>query len=320
MDRPFRFGLTLWPSETRAGWQDKVRKLESLGYDRLMLADHLGASMSPMVALAHAAAVTRGVQVGTNVLNNDFYHPALLARDAASLDLLSDGRLLLGVGGGYMESEYAQAGLTYAAGARRLERLSESVTILKHLFAGGPVTFEGHYFQIREHELRPKPLQQPHPPLLIGGDGRRILELAAREADVVGLNGLRFRGGGPPADILGFRATAVDTRIEWLRRAAGDRFAHLELSALVQRVVVTDDRRAAAEQLARELSTLTPAEILDSPYLLIGSVDNLVEQIRAWRDRWGISAYFAFEPAMDGLAPVVARLKGTHSSTLPAQA
>jgi alkanesulfonate monooxygenase SsuD/methylene tetrahydromethanopterin reductase-like flavin-dependent oxidoreductase (luciferase family) len=153
------------------------------------------------------------------------------------VDLLSDGRLELGIGAGYMESEYRAAGLPYEVGSVRVRRLAESVSILKRLFAGERVTFDGQFFHLADHELRPVPAQRPHPPLLLGGDGRRILELAACEADIVGLNGLRFRSGGPPADVSGFRPNAVDERVAWLRAAAPDRFNELELSALVQRVV-----------------------------------------------------------------------------------
>lgn len=306
--RPFRFGINLWGADSRAAWQDKARKLEDLGFSMLTAPDHIGAFFSPMVALVSAAAVTSRIRLGTNVLNNDFYQPVLFARDAASVDILTDGRLMLGFGTGYVRSEYEQAGLRYDRGAVRLERLGESITILKHLFAGGPVTFSGKHFQVTEHELKPKPVQQPHPPLLIGGDGPRVLELAAREADIIGLTGLRSGTGVPPLDISGFRAAAVDDRVRRVQTAAGDRFAELELSALVQRVIVTDDRQQAAEQLAAELSSLSADDILNSPYLLIGTVDQMVEQLHAQRERWHISIYFAHEPAIDAIAPVVARL------------
>ena len=162
------------------------------------------------------------------------------------------------------------------------------------------------------HTIAPLPAQKPHPPILIGGNGRRLLALAAREADIVGFSGLTFRkGGAAPPELSGWRASGVDARVRLVREAAGDaRYARLELNALVQQVVVTDDRRQAAEELARRWMQLTPDEILQSPYVLIGTVDQMVEDLRAYRDRWGISYYVVHEPYMDAFAPVVARLAG----------
>lgn len=309
--RPFRFAVNVWGADSRAAWQDKARKLEDLGYAMLSVPDHVGRLLSPMAALLSAAEATRTLRVGTNVLNTDLYHPVLLAREAATVDLLTDGRLQLGLGAGYMASEYAETGLPYSPGTARVQRLAEAVAILKRLFGGGRVTFQGQYFHVAEHELQPRPVQRPHPPILIGGDGRRLLELAATEADVIGLCGLRFRSGGPAADVSGFRAAAVDERLAWLRAAAGDRFGQLELSALVQRVGVVEDRRRAAEAFAAEVAGLDPEDALHSPYLLFGTVDQLVEQLQQQRERWGISSYTVFEPAVDAFAPVVARLAGT---------
>jgi probable F420-dependent oxidoreductase len=214
-----------------------------------------------------------------------------------------------------MASEYREAGLPYDSGATRVRRLAEAVTILKGLLAGRRVTFVGQHYRVTEHEMHPLSVQRPHPPLLIGGDGRRVLELAAKEADIIGLGGLRFRSGAPPPDVSGFKAQAVDERVQWLRAAAGDRFDQLELSALVQRVVVTEDRRQAAEeytaQPAAQLAGLSPEDVLQSPYMFIGTVDQIAEQLQMHRERWGISYYITFEPAIDSLSPVVARLAGT---------
>jgi probable F420-dependent oxidoreductase len=277
--RPFRFGVSVRSAGSRAEWEDKARKFEALGYSTLTVPDHLAEMIAPIPALVSAAAVTKTLRIGTVVLNNDFRHPVLLAREAATVDLLTDGRLELGLGAGHMRAEYDQAGLGFDAGGARVERLAEAVAIIKGLLRG---------------ELAyPSPVQRPHPPIFIGGNVPRLLTLAAKEADIVGLTGITFRSGGADRDISGFRASDVDTRVALVREAAGDRYDKLELNTLVQRVVVTGDRRQAAEELARRWTQLHPDDILRSPYALVGSVDQLVE------------------PDRDAFAPVVARLAGS---------
>jgi len=309
--RPFRFGVNVRTAASQAEWADKARKVEALGYAVLLVPDHLAELLAPLPALAAAAAATTRLRVGTAVLNNDFRHPALLAREAATLDLLSDGRLELGLGAGHMRSEYEQAGLAFDPGATRVERLGEAVVILKRLLEGESVTFAGRHYRVTGHSIHPRPVQSPRPPVFIGGNAPRLLALAAREADIVGLTGIAFRHGGKEPDVSDFRAAVVDERVRLVRETAADRFDRLELTALVQRVVVTDDRRKAAEELATgRWARLTPDEILASPYALVGTVDQMVDDLRARRERWGISYVMTHEPFMDALAPVVARLTG----------
>jgi probable F420-dependent oxidoreductase len=308
--KPFRFGVNVYRAGSRAEWADKARKLEDLGFFALTMADHLADLIAPMPALVAAAEATKNLRVGTMVLNNDFRHPVLLAREAATVDLLTDGRLQLGLGAGHMRSEYDQAGLPYDAGGTRVERLGEAIAIIKGLLRGETVTFTGRHYRVTGHRIHPLPVQRPHPPILIGGNGPRLLTLAAREADIVGLAGITFRRGGAEADLSGFRPAAVDERMKLVREAAGDSYDRLEVNALVQRVIVTDDRRGAAEELARRWPQLSPAEILESPYLLVGSVEQLVEDLQARRERWGISYYVTHEPYTDALARVVSRLAG----------
>ena len=308
--KPFRFGVSVRSAGSRAEWEDKARKLEALGYSTLTVPDHLAEMIAPIPALVSAAAVTKTLRIGTAVLNNDFRHPVLLAREAAAVDLLTDGRLELGLGAGHMRAEYDQAGLGFDAGGARVERLAEAVAIIKGLLRGEQVSFAGRHYRVTEHTIYPSPVQRPHPPIFIGGNVSRLLTLAAKEADIVGLTGITFRSGGADRDISGFRASEVDTRVALVREAAGDRYDQLELNALVQRVVVTGDRRQAAEELARRWTQLHPDDILRSPYALVGTVDQLVEDLRARRQRWGISYYIVFEPDRDAFAPVVARLAG----------
>ena len=309
--RPFRFGVSVRSTGSRAELVDTARKLEDLGYSVLAVPDHLTDLLAPMPALVGAAAATRRLRVATMVLNNDFRHPIFVAREAATVDLLSDGRLELGLGAGHMKAEYDQAGLSFDPGPIRVERLGEAVVIVKRLLEGGSVSFAGRHYRVTDHTIHPLPVQRPRPPVFIGGSAPRLLALAAREADIVGLTGIAFRRGGAVRDVSDWNAAVVDERVRLVREAAGERYERIELNALVQRVVVTDDRRKAAEELARRWEQLNPEEILESPYVLIGSIEEIVETLRVRRERWSISYVIIFEPYIDAFAPVVARLAGT---------
>jgi probable F420-dependent oxidoreductase len=309
--KPFRFGVNMWHARSRAEWQEKARKVEDLGFATLTVPDHLADFMAPIPAMVSAADATKQLRIGTNVLNNDLRHPVLLAREAATVDLLTDGRLQLGLGAGSIKSEYDQAGLTFDPGGTRVDRLAEAVTIIKGLLKGDQVTFSGRHYRVTGHTIAPLPVQNPHPPLLIGGNGPRLLALAAQQADIVGLSGITFRRGGTAPDLSGWKTPGVDGRVRLMREAAGaERFAELELNALVQRVIVTQDRHGAAADLTKRWTELSAADILQSPYVLIGTIDQMIEDLHARRERWGISYYIIFEPFIDALAPVVARLAG----------
>jgi probable F420-dependent oxidoreductase len=309
--RAFRFGVNLRTAASGSAWAEAARRAEALGYATLTVPDHFSEMFSPMPAVVAAAAATTRLRVGTLVLNNDFRHPVLLAREAAVVDVLTDGRLQLGLGAGYMKAEYEQAGLTFDRGGVRVARLGEAVTIIRGLLRGDTVTFTGHHYRVTAHAIHPRPRQQPHPPILIGGNGRHILALAAREADIVALTGVTFSQGGAGRDFAGFTAEGTDERLRWIRAAAGERFERLELNALVQRVIVTDERVKAAEELARQWKPLTAAEILDSPFVLLGTADEIVDALRRRRERWGISYFVVMEPALETFAPIVARLGGS---------
>ena len=309
--KPFRFGINMRDASSRAEWQDKARKVEALGYAVLLVPDHLAAMLAPIPAVMSAADATTRLRIGTNVLNNDLRHPVLLAREAATMDLLTDGRLELGLGAGYMRIEYDQAGLRFDRGGIRVERLAESVPIIKDLLGGAEVTFVGQHYRVTSHKIYPLPVQRPRPPIIIGGNGPRLLALAAREADTVNLTGVTFTQGGTTLDMSGWKVAGVDERLRVIRDAAGGRLGALELSAQVQRVIVTDRPREAAEELQKTWKQISVDEILAAPFVLIGTVDEMVEALRARRDRWGISYFVTFEPFLDALAPVVARLSGT---------
>jgi probable F420-dependent oxidoreductase len=302
----FRFSVSLWQARGRAEWVAIARKAEALGYDMITVPDHLTDRLAPMPAMISAAEATTRLRVGTHVLNNDLRHPVLVAREAATVDLLTEGRLQLGLGAGSIRAEYDQIGLAFDRGAERVERLAEAVSIIKSLLDGETVNFSGKHYQVTGHALQFLPVQKPRPPILIGGNGPRLLALAAREADIVGFSGINFRhGGAQPPDLSSWRADAVDERVRLVRE-----IAQPELNVLVQRVVVTEDRRAAAEELTQRWPQLTGDDFLKSPYVLIGTVDQIAEEIVARRELWGFSNYTVHEPFMDDFAPVLARLTG----------
>jgi probable F420-dependent oxidoreductase len=287
---------------------DKARKAEGLGYSTLLIADHLGAQLAPVPALQLAAEATTSLRVGTFVCNNDFRHPVLLAMEAATLDVLTGGRFELGIGAGHARPEYLQAGIAYDAPGVRVERLGEAVRVIKGLFGPGPMTFSGRYYQVHELEGFPRPFQQPHPPIVVGGGGRRLLSLAGREADVVAV-GFRVLADGTP-DLASIASEATAQQVEWVRQVAGARFDALELNILIQAVVVTDDRQGGAEQVAGRLG-VTAAQALETPHALVGTADQIADDLRARRERFGISYVAVFERDMDAFAPVVGALAGT---------
>src|SRR4030095_9159 len=247
----------LWQAASRAAWVDKARKLEALGYAVLSVPDHLADCLAPLPALVSAAEAQTHLRIGTYVLNNDIRHPVLVAREAATVDLLTEGRLQLGLGAGFMQAEYDQMG------GRGVAPLAEAVGIIRGLFTGQRVTFVGHHYHVTQHQLQPLPVQRPHPPLLIGGDGRRLLTLAAQEADIVGLTGITFRPGDQGPELSGWTVAGVEERLQRIRDTAGARYEHLELNALVRRVEVTDHRYRAAEELVGRWPQLSAADILE---------------------------------------------------------
>jgi probable F420-dependent oxidoreductase len=304
---PFRFGVSVRRAESRADWREKARRAEALGYTVFLVPDHLADIMPPWVALAVAAEAAPTMRIGTFVLNNDLRHPALVAREAAALDLLTDGRLELGLGAGHMEAEYDQIGLRFDPSAVRVERLGEAVAIVKRLLAGEEVTFTGAHYRLAGHRVSPRPAQRPRPPLLLGGNSRRLLELAGREADIVSFLGFSHRSGGREFDLGAFGEAGTAARIDIVRDAAGSRFGELMLNAVVQRVVVTDNARSAAADLAAD-AELSLDEVLESPYLLVGSVEAIADALRARHERHGFTYWVVPEGVMDAFAPVLGRL------------
>src|SRR5690349_17906840 len=314
--RTFRFGILTRGAASRTAWVDKAKQAESLGYSTLLIDDHLDNTFAPLTALISAANATTALRVGSLVFGNDFRHPVILAKEAATLDVLTDGRFEFGLGTGYWHGDYEQSGITLQSPGTRVSRFEEAVRIIKGLFADDAFTCEGNYYIIRDLNGLPKPLQKPYPPLLLGGGSKRMLSIAAREANIVGINVRTTAEGG--LDLSSITPEATDQKIAWVQQAADERFQELELNVLAF-VIVTDQRRQAAEQTLREFELPIDETrihgILASPTFLFGTVEQIVEDLQARRQRFGIS-YIAVgdyiqADVMERFAPVIAKLGGT---------
>lgn len=316
MPQPFRFAV-YGAGNSRAAWGDYARKVESLGYSTLVVADHIAwGGLAPLPALLAAADVTTTLRLGTHVLVNDFRHPAVLAHEAATIDLLSDGRLELGLGAGWLRGDYELTGVPFDSPGVRLARLIEAVALIRRLFHEDSVTYAGEHYRVHELSLDPKPVQRPHPPLYIRAARKRMLTFAAQEANIVGV--ATKATSGRMLDLATITADAVAEKVGWVREAAGMRFSDLELHLQLISVVVTDDRQRGAEMAAKQLAgyssiaintNLSTEQILESLHVLVGSVNQMVETLQLRRERYGIS-YFTLFGDINAFAPVVARLAG----------
>ncbi|MBX7159431.1 MAG: TIGR03621 family F420-dependent LLM class oxidoreductase [Acidimicrobiia bacterium] len=308
--RQFRFGLQVSAAESGAAWRDLARKAEDQGFATLFMPDHFEDQLAPMPALAAAAEATTDLRIGVLVADNDYRHPVVHAKELATLDILSDGRVEAGIGAGWMRTDYEKSGITYDPPGTRIDRFVEGLAVIKGLFADGAFSFDGRHYSITGLDGLPKPVQRPHPPVLIGAGGPRMLRIAAREADIVGVNPSLRSGAVDTTTTADATAAAYDDKLAVLREAAGTRFDDLELSCLLFFVTATDDRLAFATNIAPAFG-LTPEDALEVPLALAGSVDEMCDQLEARRERWGISYVVCQSGAADTLAPVVARLAGT---------
>jgi len=306
--RPFRFSIQSTNAASGTEWKDRARRAEDLGYSTLHVADHYvdpksngGQQLAAVPAMAVAAAVTSTLRIGCRVFCIDYQPAAVLAKNAATLDLLSDGRVELGLGAGWVASEYEQMGLTLDPAPVRIERLAETVTYLKTFCAGGelPTGFRG----------APVTVQQPHPPIMIGGGSRKVLTLAGRVADIVSFNFDNSEGRVGAKGVGSSTADNMDAKVAWVREGAGDRFEALELEVGAYFTVVTDDPATAAGGMAKMFG-LSEEQMLEHPNALIGSVSEIVDRLQARRERFGFSYVAVPDRAMDAFAPVVAQLAG----------
>lgn len=317
--RPFRFAVQGTKATSAADWRDLALTVEDLGYATLFVADHyLGPGpaaraasqppqhLAPIAAMATAAAFTQTLRVGCRVFCVDYHVPAVLAKEAATIDLLSDGRLEFGIGAGWSEVEYAAMGLSFGPAPDRVDKLEEVVALVKAHWTGEPLEVHGKHASATGYSGLPLPAQRPRPPIMIGGGRKRVLSLAAREADIVSISNVPFDAvndaGRTPAE-------EAEHRLGFVHDAAGDRFADLEIESSPFFSEVTDEPGATVERVAKMMRASTDG-LLDHPNVLIGSVDEVIERLHARRERFGVNYVSVQQAQVENFAPVVARLRG----------
>jgi probable F420-dependent oxidoreductase len=290
-------------------WADSARRLESLGYSTLFVPDHFHEGLGPITAMATAAAATTTLKVAPMVLNTDLRHPAVLARELASIDIVSEGRLEVGLGAGYNPLDYQRSGIDMDRPGVRVDRLIEHAQVLKALWSDQPTTFEGTHYRIDDLDGSPKPFRPGGPPLLIAGGGRRMLRFAAQHADIVGVN-VHLPSAPDETSARDALPASIDEKFEWIRADAGERFGQLEFNAWLAACRVTNDLSSFGERLSGSFGA-PAADVLESPLVLAGTIDQIVDQLERRRQRWGYSYFVVPQRATDDFAPVVARVTGT---------
>lgn len=309
-DRTFRFGVQLAGAASGAAWREKARKIEALGYSTLYMPDHfIDTELAPMVGISIAAEATETLRVGTLVLGNDYKHPAVVAKEFATLDVLSGGRVEVGIGAGWQKIDYDALGFPYDRPGVRIERLEEALAILKGAWGDKPFSLDGKHYTITDYNGKPKPAQQPLP-ILVGGGGPKLLRLAGREADIVGINPNLRKGEISPDAVQDTLAAMTKQKIEWVREGAGDRFDDLELQIRYFVCAITDDRRKLAEAVAGGFG-LEADEALESGVALVGTVDECCDLLVQRREEWGVSYVVVGDDQFESFAPVVERMAGT---------
>jgi probable F420-dependent oxidoreductase len=304
---PFRFGVQAAVAPTMSAWRDLARMAEGLGYSTLYVSDHLDAQFEPLVAMTVAAEATSTLHVGSGVLNNDLRHPVVLAQEIATLGLAAEGRVEVGLGAGWLRSDYEQAGIDFDEPAVRVDRLAESLAVMKRLWNEGEATFAGRYYTVRDARCDPRPASPPR--VMVGGGSRRILMVAAEQADTVGVN--TSLASGEKGGDLASQATFdhFDRCLAWVREGAGDRFSSIELQIVAFATRVVANRRAAVRTAT--MLGLPGEDALELPIVLLGTPDELCEQLLKRRERWGFTNIVVPGEAMESFAPVVAQLAGT---------
>ena len=314
--KPFRFAISSSAAASGTAWRELARKAEDLGYSTLHVSDHYvdqasngGQMLAAIPAMAMAAAVTTTLRVGARVLCIDYHQPAVLAKSMATLDLLSDGRLELGLGAGWVASEYEAMGLAMDDAPTRIARLADTVTFMKAFFTGETLDMAGPHVTAKNYKGQPVPVQQPGPPIIIGGGARKVLTYAGQVADIVSFNFDNRQGFVGPQGVQSSSATAMDDKIAWVRAGAGARFDQLELEVGAYFTTVTDTPGPVAQKMG-EMFGLSPEDMADHPNALIGTVDEICDRLEARRERYGFSYVTVADRNADAFAPVVARLAG----------
>jgi probable F420-dependent oxidoreductase len=321
MHRPFRFGLQSYAPDSASGWRAQAQRAEALGFAVFSVADHvIGAgpalaatghpvqTVAAIPAMAVAAEATSSIRIASRVLCTDYRNPVMLAKELATLDFFSGGRLEIGLGAGWLENEYTAIGVPFARPGVRLDRLEETVELLRMCFADGEIDHVGEHVHATGFEAVPKPIQRPSPPLLIGGGSPRVLGIAGRAADIVSINFDNSSGRLGAAGVGSSTADLTERKVAWVKAAAGDRFSSIELEIGAYFTVVTDDVNTATKMAAA--FGMSPEEFALHPHALIGTVDSICDQLVERRERYGISYVTFGSSVMETVAPVVARLAG----------
>jgi probable F420-dependent oxidoreductase len=310
MTRPFRFGAQVSNARSRERFVDKARKLEDFGYSTMFMPDHFDDQLAPMPALMAVADATTTLRIGSLVFDNDYKHPVVLAKEAATLDLLSDGRLEFGLGAGWLRTDYEQSGLPYDSPGVRIDRFEEGLEIVKGLFTGEPFSFSGKHYTITELAGTPLPVQRPHPPIVIGAGAKRMLRIAGREADIVSVNFDLASGAIDAAMAVTGLAEATKDKIGWIREGAGDRFDDIELSVTVFMSAIVDNREEFAGMVAQGFG-LTAEQGLSIPHFCVGTEEQIIEDLQQRREEYGFSYVVISGGAEETMAPIVAKLAGS---------
>jgi probable F420-dependent oxidoreductase len=307
--KPFRFGVQASTATSASEWRELARRSEGAGYDVLTMPDHFTDQLAPVPALMAAADATTTLRVGALVWDNDYKHPVVLAKELASMDVLSDGRVEIGIGAGWMRTDYDAAGMPFDSNGVRVSRFEEAIAVMKGIFSPGAFSYSGEHYTIANYDGLPLPMQKPWPPFLIGGGGKRVLSIAGREADIVGINGTMMHGTIDAAALSTMTSDAVTEKIGWVRAAAGDRFDSIEMNVRAFLVSVGEDRNAQADGVAAMVG-FTREQILDTPFAVIGNPRQIADDLLARRERWGFSYVIVGAEDIDSFAPVVAELAG----------
>jgi probable F420-dependent oxidoreductase len=309
MAKPFRFGVQMSKPPAGETWQSAARHVEDLGYSTLTLPDHFEDQLAPIPAMMSAAEATTTLKVGVLVLDNDYRHPVVLAKEIATIDVLSGGRVELGLGAGWLRTDYDQSGIPYDPPGVRVSRFEESIAVIGGLFGEGVFSFEGEHYQIAGLNGLPKPIQPGGPKLMVGGGGRRVLSLAGRHADIISINPNMAAGAIGADTAQDALADQIDQKLAWVKAAAGDRFDEIEISTTLFLTQVTDDADSVLTNVSALFGT-TPEEVAQTPIAAIGTTSQIADALQARRDRWGYSYIFANSEGFEALAPVVAELAG----------
>ncbi|MBV1894350.1 MAG: TIGR03621 family F420-dependent LLM class oxidoreductase [Ilumatobacteraceae bacterium] len=307
--KPFRFGVQLPSPGDARSWVEQARRIETLGYDIATMPDHFDGQLAPVPALQSVLDATTTLRAGALVFDNDYKHPVVLAKELATMDVLSEGRVEIGLGAGWMTSDYEQSGIQHDRAGIRIDRFVEGLAVIRGAMAPGPFSFEGDHYKISDYDGLPKPVQKPQPPIIIGGGGRRVLSIAAREADIVGVNGTLHAGVIGAEAIATMTNAAVTEKVQIVAEAAASRINDIELHIRTFFVSVTHDRDTQLGEMA-QLIQVDESELAASPFALIGSPAKIAEDLTARREQFGFSYITVGAEELDSFAPVVAELAG----------